>query len=139
MTVDLQTLGRTLKRVQHMHHRKLDSRLHEIGTTLVQWDALRAIEQHPNSSSHDLAVATFQADQSFGTLANRLVERGLIERVAGSGRAIRHHLTADGEAMLRRGGRVVNETLEMSFSALSDSERKGLGGLLRRMLDSETD
>src|ERR1700731_1558108 len=53
--------------------RALDSKLIEIGTTLAQWDALRAIDRHPESSSHKLAGLTFQTDQSFGALANRMV------------------------------------------------------------------
>src|ERR1700740_1882605 len=98
MPSKLQPLGRAVKRLQHKHHRALDARLVEIGTTLAQWDALRAIDQHPESSSHKLAGMTFQTDQSFGALANRMVDRGLIERVAGGGRVLLHRLTPAGRA-----------------------------------------
>src|SRR4249920_3087110 len=93
MTVELQDLALAVKRLQHRHHRSLDARLAPLGTTLVQWDALRAISQHLNASSHRLAQLTFQTDQSFGALAGRLEARGLIERAAGPGRALRHRLT----------------------------------------------
>ena len=103
MPSDPQPLGLAIKRVQYRHHRTIDAALIEIGTTLAQWDALRAIARHPESSSHKLAGLTFQTDQSFGALANRMVDRGLIRRVAGEGRAILHHLTPEGERMLVAG------------------------------------
>ncbi len=71
----------------------MDRRLREVGSSLPQWDALRAISRRPDSSAHALAEITFQTDQSFGTLANRLEARSLIERFKGPGRAIRHRLT----------------------------------------------
>jgi len=134
MASDLQPLGLAIKRVQHRHHRTLDAALIEIGTTLAQWDALRAIARHPESSSHRLAGLTFQSDQSFGALANRLVDRGLIRRVAGEGRAILHHLTPDGEAMLQAGNAVADRTLAASFAPLGKAERQQLQALLAKLL-----
>ena len=136
MPVDLQPLALAVKRVQYKHHRTLDAKLIEIGTTLAQWDALRAIDRNPDSSSHKLAGITFQTDQSFGALANRMVDRGLIRRVAGEGRAILHHLTPEGEAMLRDGHAVVNKAIAASFKPLSAAEREQLLGLLTRLFDS---
>ena len=137
MPSDLQPLGLAIKRVQHRHHRTLDAALIEIGTTLAQWDALRAIARHPESSSHKLAGLTFQTDQSFGALANRMVDRGLIRRVAGGGRAILHHLTAEGEAMLAAGHAVADRMLAASFAPLDKSERKQLQALLAKLLGDD--
>jgi DNA-binding MarR family transcriptional regulator len=134
MTVELQDLALAIKRLQHRHHRTLDARLAPLGTTLVQWDALRAISRNPDASSHRLAQLTFQTDQSFGTLAGRLVARGLIDRVAGPGRAIRHNLTLAGEALLREGYTVYNEVLSQSFSTLTPKELDTLYSLLSRLL-----
>jgi DNA-binding MarR family transcriptional regulator len=135
MPPDLQPLALAIKRVQYKHHRTLDSKLIEIGTTLAQWDALRAIGRHPESSSHKLAVLTFQTDQSFGALANRMADRGLIRRIGGEGRAILHCLTPAGEAMLRDGHVVVNKVLAESLAPLSAAERQQLHGLLNKLLD----
>jgi DNA-binding MarR family transcriptional regulator len=132
---DLQPLTLAIKRVQYKHHRALDSKLIEIGTTLAQWDALRAIGRHPGSSSHKLAGLTFQTDQSFGALANRMVDRGLIQRIGGEGRAILHRLTPAGEVMLRNGHVVVNKVLAESLAPLTAAERQQLHGLLNRLLD----
>ncbi|RQP23177.1 MarR family winged helix-turn-helix transcriptional regulator [Piscinibacter terrae] len=137
MRLTVQLLGRTVKRLQYKHHRLLETRLAGIGTTLAQWDALRAIENHPDSISHDLALLTFQSDQSFGTLANRMVDRGLIERVPGHGRALLHRLTATGQAVLEQGHALVDEALAESFSPLTGAERQTLAGLLEKLLEDE--
>ena len=130
MPTNLQPLGRAVKRLQHKHHRALDSRLAGIGTTLAQWDALRAIDQHPESSSHKLAGLTFQTDQSFGSLATRMADRGLIERVPGPGRAVRHRLTKEGARLRAAGQDTVDAVFESSFRALSADELDQLGELL---------
>ncbi len=133
MAVDIEQLGRAIKQAQWRHHRALDTRLHAIGSTLVQWDALRAIANNPGASAHDLAMATFQSDQAFGTLANRLIAQGLIERRPGHGRRIAHHLTPRGEKMLAAGRRVVRQVFGASFADLSDHDREQLLELLGRL------
>jgi len=130
----LQDLGRAVKQLQYRHHRALDRRLRSAGTSLPQWDALRAISRRPNSSAHALAEMTFQSDQSFGALANRLVQKQLIERIAGPGRAIRHRLTPKGEATMRKGYAVIDGVLEASFEPLSSRQREQLFKLISRVL-----
>ena len=134
MPVLHQDLGRAVKQLQYRHHRELDARLRETGTSLAQWDALRAIAARPNSSAHALAEITFQTDQSFGALAERLERNGLIERKTGPGRAIRHRLTPAGEAALRRGQGPVNQVLRASFAPLTARQREQLYGLLTTAL-----
>ncbi|MFD1273493.1 MarR family winged helix-turn-helix transcriptional regulator [Streptomyces kaempferi] len=131
--VDLETLGRAVKEAQYRHHRALDTRLAAVGTTLAQWDALRAIGRSPGASAHELAVATFQGDQSFGTLARRLAAQHLVERRPGHGRRIEHHLTEAGERTLEAGRAVAVEVLATSFAPLDEDERVTLLGLLRRL------
>jgi DNA-binding MarR family transcriptional regulator len=133
---DLEALGRAVKQTQYRHHRALDSRFAAIGTTLAQWDALRAIDSMPGASAHALAVATFQQDQSFGRLANRLIEQHLIERRPGHGRRIEHFLTKRGEALLAAGRPIMREVLTSSFAPLSPDERKTLLALLQRVTPS---
>jgi DNA-binding MarR family transcriptional regulator len=132
--IALQDIGRAVKQLQYRHHRAMDSRLREVGTSLPQWDALRAISRRPNSSAHALAEVTFQTDQSFGALASRLEKRGMIKRVAGPGRAIRHRLTPKGEATLRKGYDVVDQVFEASFAPLSSRQQAELYRLLSRAL-----
>jgi DNA-binding MarR family transcriptional regulator len=134
---DLETLGRRIKQVQYRHHRALDSGLAAVGTTLAQWDALRAIGRNPGASAHTLAIETFQSDQAFGTLANRLARQGLIDRRPGHGRRIEHQLTAAGERILAAGYPVANAVFRSSFGGLSERERSTLIDLLLRIAVDE--
>jgi DNA-binding MarR family transcriptional regulator len=133
MPLQLQLLGRAIKQVQYRHQRALDARLATVGTTLAQWDALRAIAREPGASAHALAVATFQSDQSFGTLANRLVAKGLIVRLPGRGQRIEHHLTPAGESTLAAGNLIADEVLRDSFADLSEEERATMLDLLLKI------
>ncbi|WP_316768645.1 MarR family winged helix-turn-helix transcriptional regulator [Streptomyces sasae] len=130
---DLQVLGRAVKQTQYRQHRALDSALSAVGTTLAQWDALRAIDRTPGASARELAAATFQSEQAFGTLVGRLTAQGLVERRPGHGRRIQHHLTPEGERMLAAGHGVADEVLADCFAGLSARERATLLGLLERL------
>lgn len=119
-----------VKRLQHRHHRALSAALAPLGLSLVQWDTLRHLRRQPDASLHDLAVLTFQTDQSFGSLAQRMTDRRLIERVPGAGRAVRHRMTEKGERLQSEGQRVVEEVFQASFQHLSPQELDRLGDLL---------
>jgi DNA-binding MarR family transcriptional regulator len=96
----------------------------------VQWDTLRHLHRKPDASLHDLAVLTFQTDQSFGSLATRMADRGLIERVPGPGRAVRHQLTEEGARLRAAGQDAVDSVIESSFQALNQTQLNQLGELL---------
>jgi DNA-binding MarR family transcriptional regulator len=113
-----------VKRVQHRHHSALTAALAGLGVSLVQWDTLR----------HDLAQLTFQTDQSFGTLAARMADRGLIERVPGPGRAIRHRITGKGEAIRAEGEKRAAAVVRHSFGGLTAQQVEQLGELLELVL-----
>jgi DNA-binding MarR family transcriptional regulator len=132
---EIEELARAIKVVQWRHHRALDSRLRTLGSTLAQWDTLRAIDTFPGASGHDLAMATFQSDQAFGALANRLLAQQLITRNPGEGRRIQHHLTPKGKALLEAGRAEAREVLSTSFADLSVPERAKLKALLDRIGD----
>ncbi|GAA3641875.1 hypothetical protein GCM10022267_30390 [Lentzea roselyniae] len=100
----------------------------------MQWDTLRHLHRQPDASLHDLAVLTFQTDQSFGSLAVRMAERGFIERLPGPGRAVRHRLTEDGERLRAAGQDAVDAVFASSFSGLSAEQLDQLGDLLEAAL-----
>jgi DNA-binding MarR family transcriptional regulator len=131
VTTNLEALGQAIKRAQYRNHRTMDAALREVGVSLVQWDALRAIDRMPGASGHDLAVATFQSDQAFGTLANRLVDRGMIARTAGRGRRIEHTLTAAGQSALQEGNHLAATVLDDLFAPLDEEQRAALERALR--------
>ncbi|MFJ8915547.1 MarR family winged helix-turn-helix transcriptional regulator [Amycolatopsis sp. NPDC102389] len=123
-----------VKRLQYRHHRALSQALAPLGISLVQWDTLRHLHRTPDASLHDLAVLTFQTDQSFGSLAARMADRGLIERVPGPGRAVRHRLTDEGERLRAAGQDLVDGVVESSFESLSAAQLDQLGKLLDAVL-----
>jgi len=128
-----QRLGRAIKSAQYRHFLAADRALRTVGTTLPQWDALRAIDGHPGWSAHALAGETFMSDQAFGTLSNRLIAQGLVVRSPGVGRRVEHALTDSGRAMLEAGSRVIDGVLARSFGGLDEAERRTLEVLLERV------
>lgn len=137
MDTELERLARVVKQAQHRQFRALDRALRGIGTTLVQWDALRAIAAMPGASAHALAVATFQTDQAFGTLANRLEAQGLLVRTAGEGRRIAHRLSARGEQMLEKADVVADRTRSELYTPLSRADRRVLLDILGRFVEGD--
>src|ERR1700742_4155772 len=115
-------VGLAVKRLQYRHHRALSHALAPLGLSLVQWDTLRHLHRQPDASLHDLAVLTFQTDQSFGSLAARMADRGLIERVPGPGRAVRHRLTEKGAELRAAGQQAAEAIVASSFGALSPEQ-----------------
>jgi DNA-binding MarR family transcriptional regulator len=130
----LPEIGRDVKRLQARHQREANARLAPLGLSIVQWDTLRQLDQNPGASLHRLAELTFQTDQSVGALASRMVRRGLIERVTGPGRAVRHRLTAKGHELRREGERLVADVLKDSFSSLTRRELESFDELLGKLL-----
>jgi DNA-binding MarR family transcriptional regulator len=130
MAVPLQDVGLAVKRLQWRHHREANKRLAALGLSLPQWDVLRHLAQRPEASLHDLALLTFQTDQSMGALATRMVDRGLLTRVEGPGRAVRHALTTEGDRVRVAGGQIVDGVIEESIGTLDEQERATLYGLL---------
>jgi len=136
VTSDIGEIGRSVKRLQMRHHRALNASLAPLGLTIVQWDALRHIDENPGASLHLLAELTYQSDQAFGTLAGRMIERGLIERVVAPGRAVQHRLTKEGVSQRLRGNELVVNTLASSFSSLTPTQLAAFGEALRIILAS---
>ncbi len=130
MTVSLQQVGLAVKRLQSHHHRSANVALATIDLSLPQWDVLRHMADEPDASLHDLAVLTFQSDQAMGTMATRMVDRGLIIRVIGSGRSVRHRLTAAGERARVAGSEILDGVLAESLGSLTAAELADLGRLL---------
>lgn len=131
-TPALQAVGLAVKRLQWRHHRTANERLAKLDVSLVQWDVLRHLSEHPDASLHALAELTFQTDQSMGTLAARMIQRGLIERVPGPGRAVRHQLTPHGQQVRAAGAAIVDEILAETVGKLTPEELADLHRLLLR-------
>ncbi len=139
MTRPLRDIGLSVKRLQMRHHRAMNAALARYDITIVKWDALRHLDENPGASLHDLARLTFQSDQAFGTLAGRMIERGLIERIEGAGRAVRHRLTEEGRKLRRAGDKVAERVLTESFAPLSAKDLATFDALLIALLGGNED
>jgi DNA-binding MarR family transcriptional regulator len=128
----VESVGIAVKRLQWLHHSQMSKRLAELGISLPQWDVLRRLHETPDASLHDLAQLTFQTDQSMGSLAARMIARGLLERVEGPGRAVRHRLTPEGDRLRLAGADFVDEVLATSIGTLTPTERTTLLKLLTK-------
>ncbi|HEY0933206.1 MAG TPA: MarR family winged helix-turn-helix transcriptional regulator [Trebonia sp.] len=135
-TVTLQDAGLAVKRLQWRHHREANTRLSAIGLSLPQWDVLRHLHANPDASLHQLAGLTFQTDQSMGTMAARMIDRGLLERVTGPGRAVRHRLTPAGEQLRQDGSALADSVLGDTLGQLSEAELATLHTLLTKATNS---
>jgi DNA-binding MarR family transcriptional regulator len=125
-------VGWALKNLQWHQRRLADQQLATAGVSYAQWDVLRHLHHRPDASLHALAEATFQADQSMGALAKRMVARGLLERVDGPGRAVHHQLTDAGTRAYSAGAEIMQRVLETSLGRLSGSELTTLQRLLEK-------
>ena len=130
----MQDVGLAVKQLQWFHHREANRRLGaQTGLSLVQWDVLRHLHLRPEASLHELGVRTFQTDQSMGELARRMVDRGLLVRVDGPGRAARHRLTDDGRRAYEAGSGIVDGVLAETVGTLSAADRTALYTLLGKL------
>jgi len=132
-------IGLLIKRVQHRHHRGLDSALAPLGVTFIQWNALREIARNPRTPQRHLAELTFNSDQAFGTLCTRLENAGWITRAPGPSRALFLSLTASGEKLRRAGQRSFTKVIERSFVALNSKEQAYLHALLTKLSTTHDD
>jgi DNA-binding MarR family transcriptional regulator len=128
----VQEIGLAVKRLQWQHHTEATKLLAPLGVSLPQWDVLRRLYEHPDASLHDLAQLTFQTDQSMGSLATRMIARGLITRLEGPGRAIRHKPTPEGDRIREAGADLLDTVLTASVGSLTPTERETLLSLLTK-------
>ena len=135
----LQETGLWVKRLQMQHQRAANAALEPLGLTIVQWDALRHLQANPGASLHDLAVLTFQTDQSMGALAARLVAGGHVVRVPGPGRAVHHELTDKGTELCADGAATLHAVLSRSFAPLTPTQLRTLDTLLQLLVEDRPD
>jgi DNA-binding MarR family transcriptional regulator len=137
MAITPEHLGLLIKKIQHTHHRCIDERLLPLNLSLVQWNAMREINRHPEEPLRQLAKLTFNSDQAFGALVTRLLARGYVRRRPGFGRATIHELTPLGKSLLRKADAIVHEVLNLSFAGLSGPEKQALHATLSKILQSQ--
>lgn len=132
-TGDAWRAGMLLRQVHQRKHQAIDAALAPRGTSMSQYVVLLTIAEHPDASSHEVAVRTAQTDQSMGAMLRRLVDDGLVERTHGNGRIFRHRLSARGRDLVESCEDPVRTALAEAFSPLSAEEVAQLRELLERL------
>ena len=115
-----------LKRAQHEVRLALNAHLAELGTNISQVNVLREVMLNPGVSSTELAALAFLTPQSLGQLVVQLQERGLVRRVPGEARKLRHHITKKGDRLCQAAMEIVRELDATVMEGLSDEELTGL-------------
>ena len=125
-----------LRRAQLRKQLACEAALAEVGLTLPQWGMLYAVALEPDSSTHALALFIGQSDQSAGAVVARLEQRGLLERRPGTGKAILHRITPDGEELVRRCNAIVEDVMTSLLTGLTDRSLRELGASLQSIAES---
>ncbi|HLS19299.1 MAG TPA: MarR family transcriptional regulator [Paracoccaceae bacterium] len=131
---DIREISLLLKQAQHRKQKAVDDALGELQCSLAQWVILRRIAAHPGASAHALAQSAFQTDQAFGAITRRLIDRGLVIREQGKGRATAHRLSSEGERLLEQSEPIVRRVVREEFSGLDDDELEVFGDLLAKIV-----
>ncbi|MGW0811551.1 MarR family winged helix-turn-helix transcriptional regulator [Nonomuraea sp. NPDC002799] len=115
-----------LRRAQLRKQLACEAALAQVGLTLPQWGMLYAVAIEPDSSTHALALCIGQSDQSAGAVVARLEQRGLLERRPGTGKAILHRITPDGDELVRRCNALVEDVMSRLLAGLTDQTLRAL-------------
>jgi DNA-binding MarR family transcriptional regulator len=109
--------------------------LAEEGLHLREFAALNIIAAQPGLTQHDLAAAAEIDASTLVATLDGLEQRGLAERriLPEDRRKRAIHLTAEGEAALRRGRALAKRLGDELFGALDATERRQFEVLLRKL------
>ena len=101
--------------------------------------ALQQIAEHPNSSINEIAARTFTHQSSVSVVIQRLVDAGLVVKLAAEDRRrTRLALTARGKRALARAPAPAQADLVAAVSRLPAADRRTLARLMRTLADAVT-
>jgi DNA-binding MarR family transcriptional regulator len=106
--------------------------------TSAELFALQRIGERPSASINDIAALTFTHQSSVSVVVQKLVDRGLVSKIAASddGRRQSLALTAAGRRLLQRTPAAVQERLIDAIAALPPTERQALARSLAKLAKS---
>jgi len=120
---------RSVVRALRLNTRSIEGKL---GISLAQLFVLQQLSDRPADSLNELAERTATHQSSVSVVVRRLVDRGLVTRVASSAdrRRVQIALTPDGVAMLRGAPPTVQSDLIQGMSRMQPEQRTTLADLL---------
>jgi DNA-binding MarR family transcriptional regulator len=128
-TIRAMNAVRSVVRALRLNTRSIEGKL---GISLAQLFVLQQLSDRPADSLNELAERTATHQSSVSVVVRRLVERGLVTRVASSAdrRRVNIALTPDGERMLRGAPPTVQNDLMHGMSRMQPEKRAILAELL---------
>lgn len=120
---------RSVVRALRLNTRSIEGKL---GISLAQLFVLQQLAEKPADSLNELAERTATHQSSVSVVVRRLVDRGLVTRVAATSdrRRVQIALTPAGEAILRGAPPTVQSDLMHGMSRMSPEQRATLAELL---------
>lgn len=120
---------RSVVRALRLNTRSIEAKL---GISLAQLFVLQQLSEKPADSLNELAERTATHQSSVSVVVRRLVDRGLVSRVAASTdrRRVQIALTPAGEALLQDAPPTVQNDLIQGMSRMSPDKRALLAELL---------
>lgn len=133
-----QRTGYLVKKVQQLFRQACDSELRPSGLSMSQYAVLRALEEHPDVSSAELARLCFITRQTLQDVLRGLRNAGLatVAERPSAGRARAVTLTDAGRERLTAADLVVHDVEARMLTGLSTRERGDLADLLTRCADN---
>lgn len=134
-------LGYLLRQASVALRGAMDAALTELGVTTPQFSVLTMIAAYPGASGADLARLTFLTPQTINVIVRNLKRDGAIGKTAHAthGRILHLHVTARGQALLKRcRGRVAGVEAELAGLLGEDEERlvrRWLSGVAEKLAD----
>lgn len=132
------SVGFLMHRVVQAMRRQIDQRMAALGLTAAQWAPLWRIRLDGPIGARELAQAIGVDAGAMTRLVDRLVAKGLVQRVraADDRRSVRLTLTAAGEAVAARLPAELAAVNNACLRGFDEAEWQQLRGLLQRMLDN---
>lgn len=132
------SVGYLMHQVVLAMRRRIDRRMAALGLTAAQWPPLWRIRLDGSVSARELADATGIDAGAMTRLVDRLVAKGLVERMRGSTdrRIVRLSLTEAGQAVAAKVPAELAAVNNAFLNGFDEAEWQQLRGLLRRMLDN---
>jgi DNA-binding MarR family transcriptional regulator len=110
-----------------------------IASSIVQFETLRYIVLHKNTSMRQLAEYLSISPPATTLIVETLVEQHLVERkiVAKDRRLVRLVLTKKGEQFVERAKNIASKTLSKAVVGLTTVEKKQLEVILKKILKTK--
>jgi len=131
-------LGYWLRMVSNAVSQSFARKVEREGVTVAEWVFLRALYDAGHVATSRLAEAMAMTKGAISKLADRLLEKSLIERRANPDDKRAHTLAVNhqGRALVPRLAALADENDEEFFGSLASDERRRLARLLRKIVEA---